>query len=411
MRMALANALTRSPGEGPSFSLDLLRDTLDSRLSFSRASGATDMVGGTLISYPTDIPRISAASGLLIEEPRTNLAFGNSFAANTGMSGTGSQSDPLGGNAALLLTEDTASSAHNAATNSMALTAGQLYSISLFVKAGSCNRVQLLAQSNISAATVYANYFLSGAGSVSASGAGASNSFITALEGGWYRIGLTFTASASASGQFYVATLVTGSETRAPTFTGTSRTVTAWGPQLEQGAFTSSYISTTTVAATRAADLCSITPGSWLNLNEGTLWMEATSGGIDTGAVNAPRLWRLRDTNADNYHEVRRHPADRTLRGGTNTATVSQSNLTAEMWSDATTAHSAYAWRHNDMALCFAGNTAQADTSSPGGMASGLNLLRLGASANNAGFWNGYLRRLRCWTRRLNNDQLKAITQ
>ncbi|WP_230683674.1 hypothetical protein, partial [Streptococcus pneumoniae] len=65
----------------PSFSLDFTRGVLDSRLTFTRASGATYIgTDGLLQLAASGAPRFDydpiklACRGLLIEEARTNLA-------------------------------------------------------------------------------------------------------------------------------------------------------------------------------------------------------------------------------------------------------------------------------------------------------------------------------------------------
>ena len=71
MRIGLFHGLTRQQNDSPSLSLDLRGSSLDARVTFSRASAATDVIAGTLQTYSTDQPRLSN-NGLLIEEPRTN---------------------------------------------------------------------------------------------------------------------------------------------------------------------------------------------------------------------------------------------------------------------------------------------------------------------------------------------------
>jgi len=101
----------------------------------------------------------------------------------------------------------------------------------------------------------YANLYLNGAGSVSATGAGFTSASIERLGAtDWYRIVATFTCNNTSSQTLSFCTLITGSETRAPTILGTSRTVYYFGPQVEAATSLSSYIPTTTAAVTRAAD-------------------------------------------------------------------------------------------------------------------------------------------------------------
>jgi hypothetical protein len=65
--------MSRTPSPLPTLRLSLLSGSLDSRITFSRASSAWTYDGTTLASYNTDVARVTAASGLLVEEARTNL--------------------------------------------------------------------------------------------------------------------------------------------------------------------------------------------------------------------------------------------------------------------------------------------------------------------------------------------------
>jgi hypothetical protein len=109
------------------------------------------------------------------------------------------------------------------------------------------------------------------AGTVStvSSGAGVS-SVSTGIENygnGWYRVRVTFTLGASAGN----ASSEIGFE--APTAT---RTFFAWGAQLEVGSVPTSYIPTTTLAITRAADVIDKTGiASLIGQTEGTIYVEA----------------------------------------------------------------------------------------------------------------------------------------
>jgi hypothetical protein len=95
--------------------------------------------------------------------------------------------------------------------------------------------------------------------------------------GAYWRVALTASngvGNTSAVGRIYPAWNSTGTTTVDGTVTGS---VVAWGAQLEAGAFPTSYIPTTTAAATRSADSAVVTPiASFYNQSEGTFLVEAT---------------------------------------------------------------------------------------------------------------------------------------
>lgn len=397
-----------SGGQSPALSLELRSATLDNRLTFSRASGATDIVNGTLTSYTSDVPRISVANGLLMEEARTNLAFGNTLTNGGDMTIASGQADPLGGTSAYLCTEGTSSATHVVLCNTMSFTAAS-YTISAFVKAGTCDRIQLRIASTV-AANGYANFYLSGSGSVSATGAGVTAAMIQGLNGGWYRIAITFVATGSTSSENKLYALVTGSEGGNPTTTGSSRTFYAYGLQCEQSAFLTSYIPTTTTSATRAVENCTASLGSWFNATEGAMYVEATTGsGYDSGASTQPRLLRIDNGASSMVHEIKRNNSDNTSRLGTTTGSVTESSLVAGSWGSLALLRAAYAYRNNDMAGCLNGGTVLTDTTSPDGMPTGLTTLRVG-SASSSGAFGGYVRLVRYWRARISNEQMKAMT-
>lgn len=385
--------------------------SLPSAFTFTRASAATDIINGVLTSFATDTPRISAYNGLLLEESRTNLATNSNMAATNGGSLTAGQSDPAGGTGAGLFTENTATTGHQAGFGStIGYVSGTTYVASMFLKKGTCDKVQIfLSASVVTTADAYANFDLTN-GIVTATGAGANSAAVQPLANGWYRCSLRFTANATATNAVLACTLSTGLEGRAPSsITGTSRTYYLYGAQVEAGQFLTSFIPTTTAAATRAADVCTAAVGSWYNASEGTLFVDVLSGpGTNPSAGTSPRLIRLDDGTAANVHEIRRNSADSVLRGVTTTASVDQSIITGAALGNNTQVRAAYAYKNNDMAFCQAGGSVGTDLT--GTMPTGLTNLRIGATSTPSGFFNGYIREVAFYNVRKSNADLQALT-
>jgi hypothetical protein len=174
-------------------------------------------------------------------------------------------------------------------------------------------------------------------------------------------------------------------------------------PQLEQGAFATSVIPTTTTALTRAADVASVnTLSPWYNATEGTLFADVallsssyTSGlVVDLGAGGAfgtneyinwtGSVWALSPNIAP--------------------INVSSSVTTTS------TAKVAAAIKANDSVISANGLIGATDTSCS--IVSAPTTLSLGKAgwSGGANYLNGYLRRITYYPRRLSNAELQTIT-
>jgi len=323
-------ALTRSTSRnrffgasGPSFALDFVNGTnaLDPRVTFTRASTATYFnSAGTLTSAAVDAPRFDydpstlAAQGLLIEESRTNSIRNNTMVgAVAGTPGT----LPTSGAAAWFV-----SAAAGLATNVIGtgVSAGITYI-----------DVQLVGTAT---AGTYVLEFEASTGVSGSVGQTWANSFWLAQVGGTtnnisnpaVRIQYRDAASVILATSSLATATLSGTLTRSQ-FTSTAPASTAFVrsaiqlstaagavditlriglPQLEQGAFATSVIPTTTTALTRAADLASVnTLSPWFNATEGTLYVEGQlATGINPAIPSA--LVSLDDTTLSNRMQLRR---------------------------------------------------------------------------------------------------------
>ena len=182
-------------------------------------------------------------------------------------------------------------------------------------------------------------------------------------------------------------------------------------PQLEQGAFATSVIPTTTAAATRSADVASLTGtafSSWYRQDEGTAYVECAvaqpnSGGnqfafrvSDNGYSNSI-AWNISATG---------YAALSTSAGGVFDGLASGPvPLTANA-----SAKFAAGYQANNLAISLAGAAPVVDTSAT--IPAGLNRADIGsdhAGANRVKA--GTIRRLTYFPQRLPNTTLQAITQ
>jgi hypothetical protein len=178
-------------------------------------------------------------------------------------------------------------------------------------------------------------------------------------------------------------------------------------PQLEQGAFATSVIPTTGTAATRSADVASISGSnfsSWYRQDEGTLLCRASSYGLST---SSRFMASMNDGSANNIHELLlvSGNAVQFLEKSANTFTAA---LTSGSVTPAQALNAAGAYRRNDFALSVSGESVLTDLS--GDVATGVNRIDVGTRLSTLPL-NGHLSRLTFWPQRLGNEVLQRITQ
>jgi hypothetical protein len=179
-------------------------------------------------------------------------------------------------------------------------------------------------------------------------------------------------------------------------------------PQLEQGAFATSVIPTTTTALTRAADVASVNPLSpWYNSVAGTLYVQ----GILVGGTAAtfPYQAALVGSNANNDSiGVNWTAASGLMRFGVRSGGVAQADIPAGSGKSAGSSYKvAGRYAANDFQAAGDGSLGTADTS---GSVPTITALSLGgpvAFQVGASVW---LQRVTYYPQGLSNAQLQAIT-
>jgi len=403
----------------------LVNKTFSDIITFTRASTATFFnSAGVLTSAATNAPRFDynpstlAAQGLLIEESRTNLLtysedFGNAAWAKGGATvSTDTATAPTGTTVADSLIENTSTGSHRTFRTVSGTTNTNPYTLSVFSKANTRTRIYIAivegtsfsrqgnAVFDLSTGTIV----VAGGGSNGATGGSAT---ITPVGNGWYRCTYTLTLGGTDTTVFSDINLVSTGTTISYTGDGTSG-LFLFGAQLEAGAFPTSYIPTTTTALTRAADVASVnTLSPWYNAVEGTLFVE-TARGYTGNFVNFPHTAGLSDGTSNNVIWAGYGAnASQQLTPDIVTSGVDQLNYIFGTYS-MVTAKNAIAYKTNDTQFFFNGTALATDTTCT--MPSGLNKLSIGSDP--AGFqpWNGWIRRVTYYPRRLSQAEGIAIT-
>jgi len=260
-------------------------------MTFTRATPATRVDENDLISSVTDnVPRIDYTGGgcpsILLEPLRTNIVlrseeFDNaSFQKNLSSVSVNTTTAPDGTLTADTWTGDGTSGSHYLA-QTVSATSGVAYTQSVFAKKGTNNFLQILGTGAIYDANSWANFDLEN-GVVGNIGSSATAT-ITDFGNGWYRCTMTATATFTASGIGFLLRLITSATSVRAELNSLATSVHLWGAQLEEGAYPTSYIPTTTIAVQRDADVISKTGISDLiGQTEGTMFVEFNSGELDT---------------------------------------------------------------------------------------------------------------------------------
>lgn len=389
-------------------------DVLDSRITFTRASSATRFnSAGTLVTMTTDQPRFDydpvtlAAKGLLIEEARTNLCLQSETLQTTWSPAASSVSinatvAPDGATTGDKLVEDGATSTH-ALQQFLTFSNATAYTMTGYFKAAERSWCWMFLPAAAFTATSGA-YFNLGAGTVGSTISTGVTATIQAIGNSWYRCSITKTSTAAASGNtgFGIATADNVNSYAGDGASG----ISAWGMQLEAGAFPTSYIATTTAAATRAADVATITTLTpWFNATEGTVAAEFSA------SANASTVYLAFSDGSQTSNSLYFDNDSGNIRNVVFSATAAQAAMnTGAVGTVGTFNKLAAAYRANDFASSRNGGTAVTD--SAGSVPVGMTGLRIGSSPSGLAvtFISGWIKRLTYYPRRLSDTQLQSLT-
>jgi len=174
-------------------------------------------------------------------------------------------------------------------------------------------------------------------------------------------------------------------------------------PQLEQGAFATSYIPTASAAATRAADSAVVTPiSSFYNQAEGTLFAE----GIAQNDVKLnPWVVSLQNAPATSFIGIRNRPSISEF--NINTSTESPTAQAAISVGTTNNTRLIAAFKTDDAVFYANGSAGTPDTS----LVMPNNIDRLLAGQAGSNYLNGTVAKIAYYPTRLSNNRLRALTQ
>ena len=393
------------PNIRPSLDLNFARTkTLDPRITFTRSSGGSYVGADGLIKYAgvneprfDHSPTTGESLGLLIEEARTNLRTNSStrfFPVVGTWTSTGTSTDiaaPDGTNTTYkVVSAGGGQSSIDIGYLEVSLTSGVTYTVSAYYYA---------THSTTTGRTV--GISING----NATASSRTGGFILP-QNQWVRRSLTFTASVTSSvGQLrMVDNDISGFNTTS------GATLYLWGAQIEAGDFPTSYIPTTTAAATRSADVASITGtnfSSWYRQDGGTFCF------LGFRPASSSQLMGILGVGANTLNTTD-YIATRT--GGRVRLDIARNSvLFVDSLGVSTTASPVSgAFGLSGTAICsffVNGNATSAASISTGQLPTGSQLV-IGRGAN-GGFLpaTGTITRITYWPKRLPNAQLQALTR
>ena len=239
--------------------------------------GSIDNVSVKEVTTATNTPRIDYSTGekaFLLEPQSTNITpYSEDFTQSwtpTGLTITSNSiASPSGEINSDKWVEDTSNGAHSIRNNpNIPVTSGNNYTMSIFAKAGERTGLRF---ANAAESNAEGRFDLSN-GTVTFAGTNTTFVGIEDYGNGWYRCIISFTASTTIA-QLNLR-LMDGSSLSYQG-DGTSG-LYAWGAQLEQQSYATSYIPTSGASATRNQELCNnATPV--INSEEGTLYAEISA--------------------------------------------------------------------------------------------------------------------------------------
>lgn len=403
-------SLTATERVLPKLALDFTTASLDSRITFTRTTGASNPATyvnstGVVTAATNNQPRFDydpvtlACKGLLIEESRENKCLQSQNLSVTWTNQGSSESvdvavSPDGTQNADKLIEDSALSAH--AIRQDIVTTAATWTFSIYAKAA--ERSYLILYNTTAG---FAKTFDIATGQVGTGTVGTVTATISNAGNGWYRCSISGTCTA-ASNAFRVYLNTTDSTSSSYQGNGTSGAY-LWGAQVELGAFATSYIPTTTTALTRNADVATMTGtnfSDWFNASEGGAVIQVLPRTI---SGTRPAV-EFDDNTANETIVLRGVAADPQLYvvdGGAAQATLDAGTITA---------NEAYrlagAWKSSSFATAING---AASVSQLSGTYPTVTQARFGSDGTN--YLNGWLQNFRYWPQRITNAETQAFSK
>ena len=396
--------------EGTVYNSISVKEYTSADMDFTRATTATfvnntGIIQGTSAGIPRLDYRVSeSCPHILVEPQRTNICLRNITLGNATWTKqnvtvtNNSTTSPDGTVNAEKVAKDGVS-ADDKIEQTITISNSTEYSISAFLKNNDnpTGGKTTLAY-RVSGGTLFRKGYEWTGASLAATTTYASgtrtNEFIEDYGNGWYRVGFSFTSDGT-SGDFEIDVDRSG---------GTSTTsIYAWGCQLEEGGFKTSYIETSTASVTRNGEVFERTGiADLINSAEGVLFIEMAAL-ADSGIH---RQISLNDGTNDNRVSIGLSNSSNIVSAQVVSGGAFQANKTNAM-TQTNFNKIALKWKANDMALWLNGSEVATDSSVT--VPIGLDTLDFNRG-DDANWFFGKVRQIQVYKTALSDTQLGALT-
>lgn len=424
---------SNTPVASPTFYCDFAKTkTVDSRITFLRDSIATYIDADGLIKTVQPFqprfdhdPITGKCKGVLVEEERTNLVTTSTYIAVAG--------DPDRMTRTAVTSLDGTANAYRLDINSSSdngslyisgsgidtqYTANKVHTQSIYMKPGLVTYVLFALHADLipsyGGVTKYAHFDLTNATVLNVE-APITSAKIDKIRDGWVRLQITATAEVSITtyANLIYAADVSGNKLSGSSYNNGDTIFYAWGGQLEEGSFATSYIPTSGGTVTRKADQMYISGPAFTSIynpNEGTLvgYAYAKNGPPVVSGNRTEQYITLSDGSSSNRIFIQR------VSNGTISYTFNSTPAIAANNRDST----------NNLFVKFAGGFNSTETNvayngiSLGSQGQGsyinlatMNKLSIGSAFDTAnGFWNSTIAYVAYYPKKLIEIELQEIT-
>ena len=423
------------PEEGPTLNLNFAGSkVLDPRITFSRSSVGTYMdENGLIVTAAADEPRFDhryvngeiESLGLLVEEQRTNLILYNtkhdeSYWVNHGDNSsetinTTETLSPDGTNNATKLFGNNGVTTRQSIRQGVTITSGTTYTFSVFLKQGQRRYASIwFDTTNISEGAYYGSTTIIDLQTGTLATGSQTN--IVPYPNGWYRCYVTATPTATGNVNMQVSVGSPNNNVSGYIANGDgSSGIYIWGHQVEEGAFPTSYIPTTSSTVTRNHDRAyyeNVDQTDWFSKTEGTVVFEHTDVPYDSsddphypavgfanttnGSSNPSIQYFIMKHNGNGQYLVRP--------GGGDSANITPSGVVVSA------SKVGFVYKEDDYALVRNGSLVGTDTSGAVPAAYML-IFGMNSTGNTGNNWNAHLKNLQYYPTRLSNTVLQNLTK